>query len=69
LQSQAKALSAPALFMTIAGTWAAGRPERLWVRTDSGINLDELAVKMIDGSYRDAKRGCRPADRMSAEAH
>jgi hypothetical protein len=55
--------------MTIAGTWAAGRPERLWVRTDSGINLDELAVKMIDGSYRDAKRGCRPVDRMSAEAH
>ena len=33
-----------------------------------GINLDELAIEMIDGNYRDAKCGRRPVGRMPAEA-
>ncbi|MGH8599189.1 MAG: hypothetical protein ACRET1_00895 [Burkholderiales bacterium] len=46
----------------------AGKQEHLRVRADTGINLDELAVEMIDGNYRDVRRGRLLVGRRSAEA-
>lgn len=71
LAGQVEAFSGPTLFgadesRSAADSWKAGP---LRVRTDTGINLDELTVEMIDGNYCDVKRSRRPVGRMPAEAH